>query len=690
MSAEYQRIELSRLKPNPHNPRRSFEGKDFEDLIASIKAAGVISPILVRPIKAAKAKKTDKKKDPRKANGGFEIVAGERRWRACCRIASENGRGSPPDTIPAIVRELSDDEAFEVMVIENLQRSDITELEEAETFKKYVDRHGKDGIVHLAEKVGKEPSYVRRRIHVLKVIPKPILKAWEEGVIFFGHCEQLARLKDEKIIAKVYRAFTSKREEWFGDVQARVKLDVPSVKDLQRLINSLAVPMKGAKFDLKGCGKCSQNSQVQKELLDDVTGLREAICQDPACFKKKQAEWLKANWDECRGSAGTNGFRFLGDPGIQYSYQYSIFRDSGIKPGEKCAGCAHFVSVIHLNGKIETAQACIGDRNCFQGIVRSGQAKKEKAAKEKEKARNKTSGSGAGESGEGPHDPGEPRFDWHGQYFREKFYKEQIPCVLEGLDAEGLQFLHILLAAIFQSDHQAKKTFVQDKNIQVQRCSSASNEDLWLYISAMSIDEVRKALQKTAMEIIMRDCGDRYCSNDNFGAAGRHEIACYLGIDLQRDWRLNQGYLEAKTTKELLSLGEMLDIFQDEKAQTFVHEVLGKKRGKFTGLKKGELIRIFLESGVDLAGKVPKEILDVRTSQEKAPEPGMKVCPVCRGDCYVPSEEDPENEIYCPECGGEGQVRTCRVCGCTEKHACEGGCSWVAPDLCSACEEKSR
>jgi ParB family chromosome partitioning protein len=692
MSAEYQRIELSRLKPNPNNPRRSFEGKDFEDLISSIRAAGVISPILVRPLKPVRVKKTDKKSKAKSNGADFEIVAGERRWRACCRILDQHlaagNKSNGLHTIPAIVRELSDDEAFEVMIIENLHRQDISELEEVETFKKYVDRHGKDGIIHLAEKVGKEASYVRRRLHVLKAVPKPILKAWEEGKILFGHCEQLARLRDEKIITKVYRAFTGKHDVWFGELNTRVNLDIPSVRDLQRLINSLAAPLKVAKFDLKGCGKCVQNSQVQKELLDDVTGLPEAICQDPACLKKKQREWFKSNWKEFCGGAGTNGFRFAGDPGTA-SWERREFNDFSGSPGEKCSSCAHFISVIDLKGKFEAQKACVGDRKCFDAIVREGQKRKEKKKDKKKGAA--AAGADPGGDGEGLPETEAPHVDWHGQYFREKFYGERIPAVLKNIDAGDLKILHILLAVIFQSDHQAEKTFTQERKISSGRYSSVSNEDLWPHIVALSLGDVQQALKKAATEILMRDCGDRYVSNDNFGAAGRHAIACYLGINLQNDWRLNQAYLDAKTTKELLSLGETHGIFADEKAQSFLHETIGKKRGAFKGLKKGELVRVFLESGVDLAGKVPAEILDVRSagkSNSEPADPAYKTCIRCGGTGETIIDE--KTKIICGACAGDGELEAeiaqCRVCGCTEYCACEGGCSWVEDDLCSACE----
>lgn len=99
------------------------------------------------------------------------------------------------------------------------------------------------------------------------------------------------------------------------------------------------------------------------------------------------------------------------------------------------------------------------------------------------------------------------------------------------------------------------------------------------------------------------------------GATGprvRHLVACHLGGDLQKDWQINQDYLEKKTIGEIKAIAKQFGIFKDEKARAFLYEKLGKKRDAFESCKKGELVRIFLESGVDLAGKVPAEILDVK------------------------------------------------------------------------------
>jgi hypothetical protein len=91
----------------------------------------------------------------------------------------------------------------------------------------------------------------------------------------------------------------------------------------------------------------------------------------------------------------------------------------------------------------------------------------------------------------------------------------------------------------------------------------------------------------------------------------RHYVALHLGIDLAKEWRLNKEYLEKKTITEILTLLNKLGIAKDKKALAYLAETLNKKPGRFDTCKKQELIKCILESGVDLAGKVPEEILKI-------------------------------------------------------------------------------
>jgi ParB family chromosome partitioning protein len=624
----YQEIELKKLKANPWNPRKNFEGPKFEDLVNSIKTKGVLEPILVRPLKKDK----------------FEIVAGERRWRASMAIAESNG-GLNGQKIPAVIQEMDDDTALEIMTIENLQREDLTELEEANNYKLLVDRKGPDYIPQLAEKLGTTAAYIRRRISVLKN-PEPVLKAWEAGKIKYGHCEELARLDDEKQILAYLKRVTLK-DRW--DPKAGCRID--SVRELRDEINKESLELALAKFDLEkeGCLSCHQNSDQQKKLFGEAFDAKKSHCLNPVCFKKKQNDYLMANWKKHRGKSGTNGFRF--DENCGYG-QFNEFNQHYGKPGQKCKECAQFISIIDTTGKIRTGQACVGKKECYNEV--RAEVKKDEKKKLQKAIR---------ENPAAAPDPGTPRVAWHGEYFREEFFKTEIPKVMNAMPAADLSVLRVLLAGVLDNNPMAKETFGEDHKIKKDKYSSyRSTKIAWAKILELDPAEICQALRQAAIDMVLWQ---------NFGADMRYQVACHIGIVLSRDWRLHREYLEKKTTKELLYLGAALGIFKDEKALKFLYEVLLKKRKRFDTCKKEELIKIFLDSGIDLAGKVPDEILvDKVVKREAQPAGAVESDPApVFGDCDQLDQDGVCNHLREHDCLGFADC--CRRC----PEECENRCN---------------
>ena len=157
--------------------------------------------------------------------------------------------------------------------IENLQREDLDELEEAQGFKAYIDKKGEDAIDGLAERCGLNPRYVRRRVWILK-LPEPVLHYWRDGELSFGHLEQLMRLPDEDSILDMARKAVS-----WGMSVARTA----------ERIKEQSPPLKWAKFSLEeeGCLTCANNSGVQRKLFAEDTGKKDR-CLNPKCFRAKQ------------------------------------------------------------------------------------------------------------------------------------------------------------------------------------------------------------------------------------------------------------------------------------------------------------------------------------------------------------------------------------------------------------------
>lgn len=142
-------------------PRTHFDDAKLDELAASIKAVGVLEPILVR----------------KRAQGGFEIIAGERRWRAAQRAGLHE--------VPIFVRELSTEAAFEAAIIENLQREDLNPIETARAFSRLIDEQ-KQSVDQISKRVGKDRSTISNSMRLLK-LPKEILDRIESGELSEGH-----------------------------------------------------------------------------------------------------------------------------------------------------------------------------------------------------------------------------------------------------------------------------------------------------------------------------------------------------------------------------------------------------------------------------------------------------------------------------------------------------------------------
>jgi ParB family chromosome partitioning protein len=156
--AERRKLPIAHLSPNADQPRKFFDAQALADLVASISVHGVLQPILVRTHPA----------DP----GRYQIVAGERRWLAAQQAGLVD--------VPVVVREMNDQEALELGLVENVLREDITPLEEARALKKLIDAFGYS-YAKLGERLGKNKAYVDHRVRLLKM-PSEIQDALERGV----------------------------------------------------------------------------------------------------------------------------------------------------------------------------------------------------------------------------------------------------------------------------------------------------------------------------------------------------------------------------------------------------------------------------------------------------------------------------------------------------------------------------
>jgi ParB family transcriptional regulator, chromosome partitioning protein len=168
-------IEIARIRPNPNQPRMQFREETIDELADSIAERGVLQPILLRP-----------------SRDGFEIVAGERRWRAAQKARLH--------VIPAIVREIDEASMAELALIENIQREDLNAIEEAEGYRQLIERHGhtQDGVAKI---VHKSRSHVANLLRLLD-LPEFVRQSLLNGAISMGHARAVAAAPDPEVLTR--------------------------------------------------------------------------------------------------------------------------------------------------------------------------------------------------------------------------------------------------------------------------------------------------------------------------------------------------------------------------------------------------------------------------------------------------------------------------------------------------------
>ena len=172
-----QRAPIEQLRANPFQPRRQFAEQDLDDLANSIREKGILQPILVRPVE----------------DGAFEIIAGERRWRAAQRAQLHD--------VPIVVRELSDQESLEIAIIENVQRADLNAVEEAAGYERLIKQfsYTQDQVSKI---IGKSRSHIANTLRLLG-LPDKVRVLIEDGQLSAGHARALIGRPDAEALARM-------------------------------------------------------------------------------------------------------------------------------------------------------------------------------------------------------------------------------------------------------------------------------------------------------------------------------------------------------------------------------------------------------------------------------------------------------------------------------------------------------
>ncbi|PKP45143.1 MAG: hypothetical protein CVT94_18905 [Bacteroidetes bacterium HGW-Bacteroidetes-11] len=259
-------IETLNIRSSDLNPRKTFDDDSINELSKSIVEVGILQPIILRASKYKKGVES------------YELVCGERRWRAA-KMANL-------DKVPAIVRELKDQEALDLMITENLQRKDVSPLEEAEAFQNLIT-HRKYDIPTLVTRFGKTESYIRHRLKLNDLIPnfKTLL---QNEVIGIGHALEICKLQ-EKDQGELYSSNYTEKDRLSG------YWSLPTVKRLKSEIErNFTLKLEDAAFDIDdttlnqkagSCLACIKNTSSNLFLFPDSPST--GVCLDRSCFKQK-------------------------------------------------------------------------------------------------------------------------------------------------------------------------------------------------------------------------------------------------------------------------------------------------------------------------------------------------------------------------------------------------------------------
>lgn len=269
-------VAITAIAPSLTNPRKYFDPAKLQELADSIAASGVHQPILLRPLPPERLQDTlQEARAQKRPAPEYELVAGERRWRACQLAGVAE--------IPAMIRPMTDAQALEAQVIENLQREDVTELEEAEGYQILMETVGINAD-EVGQRIGKSRSYVYGRLKILNLCEAG-RQALREGKLDFSCGLYIARIPNEQLQLKALEWATD--PDYYGER--------PSARAVQQHVRqNFMLQLAHAKWDAAdaslcpaagACTSCPHRTGANPDLFADVSA---DVCTNPPCYHAKE------------------------------------------------------------------------------------------------------------------------------------------------------------------------------------------------------------------------------------------------------------------------------------------------------------------------------------------------------------------------------------------------------------------
>jgi ParB family chromosome partitioning protein len=366
-----QDIPLNRIQESKSNPRRTFDAAKLAELAANIRQHGVLQPVLVRPA-------------PNGEDGFYELVAGARRYRAS-KLA---GR----ETIPATVRELTDSQCLELQLIENLQRADVHELDEARGYAALMRLQPENYTVEtLAGKIGRSEKYVYARLSLLHLI-EDAQEAFYLGKLTVAHAFEIARLQPNDQRRALQECFPNHRST--ASALKDRKAEAVTVRGLRSWIESeVHLDLSHAPFDPEdgtlvpaagSCAKCAKRTGNNPLLFPEVQ--RKSTCTDPLCYRTKVEALVQIRMKPLE-ARGEKPLRISHVPGWQAHTRVADVLYDGQYRTVKKAECPQTKPAVVIDGREagEVVHVC-RDENCavHAHVARYQPTPQERAARAKE------------------------------------------------------------------------------------------------------------------------------------------------------------------------------------------------------------------------------------------------------------------------------------------------------------------
>ena len=533
------------------NPRTYFDPDEMAEMEASVKTNGVIQPILLRPIEGDK----------------FQIVAGERRWRAAFKVlGAEYG-------IPALLREMTDEEADEAALIENIQRADMAPTEEAEAAAKLLGRCNGDRD-EAARRLGWNRQTLDSRLALMNC-SENVRKALTERKISLGHAEILAAVPKDKQDGALEKILSASPQ--------------PTVENLKAFLNQIARALESAIFDKEACTTCQYNSGIQRAMFSE--SIDAGNCTNGSCFDEKTEATLLAKVEALKDEFPVVRIVRAGENETLLPLKADGAMGVGEEQAKACRACTNFGAAISaVPGKVGNAYKSL----CFDTACNSkkvaARIKAEKAATEKPASPSKAKNAPKAKAGSAPAAKTEVKVQESNRVkdYRVKVWRGALRVDLVKNPAKNLVAL-IAIGASGDANH-----------ISASKLREAFQKLTGKEAGVTDIGSIAANLEESGEEVITKmHQGMVATATANIEERKLIQLLEWMKVDLAAHWKVCKDYLELLTKSEI-------EVFADEIG---LKAAMGEKFSKLMNGKKDEIIKALLAAeGFDYTGKIPAQM----------------------------------------------------------------------------------